>query len=593
MAAVRTAYVYDADLRIKANAQGRNYWYEYVREICDQLGLRAAAIPRQALADGATLSQYSVLIVGDFAASELPPGAAANLDAWVTQGGALIGFATDGLDEVFGNKAGGVTRQPIDDFTLAGFFDLKPDPLTTDVHSPLHPDQKLLVFSDMRNVTPVNSRRLGDMFYKTGRGAGFAAITAREHGQGHAFYFAFNVPKTVWVLHQGRPIDKDYDGDGYYRFSDAMVIGQNSDEVAYADEILFLLQNMLGRRRVPLIHQLPPLGDQIPDALFHWGGDDEAAAGTQLWASNWMKERGLPYHLNIMPKDGRFHLTADEARAIEANGHELAVHYNFIDGYQHPAHFTEREIRAQADLFAATFGKRSVCSVFHWCRWTGWAEPAKWIAAAGGKGDNSRIHSGSPPLNPANQLGFGGSGTSFPFFYYDDWRAGNARIEFLCEPITAYETGYRPGKTFPELTHTVVDLAAKYHLTMDMFYHPVNVTRVAECRLAIDEVLRYIRERGIVARHMGNDELCCWWFARSESSISNVATDGASIAFTADARHRDGLVIKIPLQAGKAVKAVCDGKPTPFKTAHEFAQNWAFVLVPCGNHRVNVESAAT
>ncbi|MBM4048842.1 MAG: hypothetical protein FJ279_27390, partial [Planctomycetes bacterium] len=125
MAAVRTAYVYDADLRIKANAQGRNYWYEYVREICDQLGLRAAAISRQALADGATLSQYSVLIVGDLAASELPPGAAANLDAWVTQGGALIGFATDGLDVVFGNKAGGVTRQPIDDFTLAGFFDLK------------------------------------------------------------------------------------------------------------------------------------------------------------------------------------------------------------------------------------------------------------------------------------------------------------------------------------------------------------------------------------------------------------------------------------------------------------------------------------
>jgi hypothetical protein len=302
-----------------------------------------------------------------------------------------------------------------------------------------------------------------------------------------------------------------------------------------------------------------------------------------------MKERGLPYHINVMPKNGRFGLTLQDARAIEANGHELAVHYNFMDGYQHPAHFTEREIRAQADLFAATFGKRSVCSVFHWCRWTGWAEPAKWILAAGGKGDNSRIHSGSPPLNPVNRLGFGGSGTAFPFFYYDDWRGGNARIEFLCEPINAYEVGYLTnGTNYFDLEHTVADLAAKYHWTMNMFHHPVYIAKHAVCRAAIDELLRYLRERGTLARHMGNDELCHWWFDRSASSISGVESDTSRIVFAADARHRDGMIVKIPLQKAKAMSATCDGKPTTLKAAHEFGQNWAFVVVPSGSHRLEV-----
>jgi hypothetical protein len=39
-----TAYVYDADLRFETNQQGRKHWYEYIKEINEQLVLCAQEI---------------------------------------------------------------------------------------------------------------------------------------------------------------------------------------------------------------------------------------------------------------------------------------------------------------------------------------------------------------------------------------------------------------------------------------------------------------------------------------------------------------------------------------------------------------------
>jgi len=48
----------------------------------------------------------------------------------------------------------------------------------------------------------------------------------------------------------------------------------------------------------------------IPDALFHYGGDDEGDPDNQLAAADIMKELGLSYHVNIMPHpDGQFALS--------------------------------------------------------------------------------------------------------------------------------------------------------------------------------------------------------------------------------------------------------------------------------------------
>jgi len=581
-----TAYIYDADLRIKANQQGKNYWYEYVKEINEQLGLCAREIAINSLEDSTLLNDVGILFIGDLAASEITDVMRSNLDVWVSRGGVLVGFATEGLDEVFGNACNSSIAQAEDDYATSGYFTLESDKLTTDIHSYLHPEQKLIIFSDIRCIAPERSSEIGHLYGADEKDTGYAAITKRDYGRGHAYYFAFNVPQTIWVLHQGIPITYDRDGDGYYRTGDLIAIGDNEREVLYADEILFLIQNMIAQKPQPLIHAIPPVEGQIPDALFYWGGDDEAAKGTQVWASNWMKEKGLPYHINIMRnKEGEFTLTKEEVETIIANGHEPSLHYNFIDNFD-PLAFTEADVKEQSEAFFEAYGFRAVCTVNHWCRWTGWAETAKWMQAAGGKADNSFIHHRLPPMNPANRLGFV-FGTCYPFYFYDDYRAGNRRLDFLEEPITAYEVGYS-GSGVPDfdIVHKVIDMAAKYHMAMDMFYHPVNVYNHPACRAAIEEVLRYIKKKGIIAVHKGNDGLWEWWDKRSCSQISDVMVDEDAVSFKAHCEYEDGMIVKVPVES--PVSATCDRKRVEYEVRQDFGRNWVYVIVPEGIHVLNI-----
>lgn len=587
------AYVFEPALQRQANDAGANYWYCYIRELCDRLGLSARQITPAQL-DARALADLGTLFLGDFPAGTLDVAARAALEQWVHDGGTLIGLGTQGLDSLFGIRQRSVMPQPGDEFTISGTFALAADhPVTAGIHSPLHPEQRLLIISPIRAVEPQDgAETLGHLFNVYGGDLGCAAVSLRPIGAGSAFYVAFNLPQTMWAIQQGRPITGDFDGDGYYRVSDARVIGANEPEVAYTDELLFLVQNMVGRQPVPLIHQLPPREGAVPDALFYWGGDDEAEPGASLFSSNWMREQGLPYHTNIMPRDGAFAVSPEEFAAIKANGHECSLHYNFIDGFTHPNAFTEADLHAQADLYVATYGERPICTVNHWVCWTGWAEPARWMAAAGGKADNSRIHRGSPPLNPANSLGFS-FGTAFPFYFYDDAAHGNERIDVLCEPVTAYETGYTRAAIDFSVLHRSIDLALRYHLTLDMFYHPVNVAGLETCRAAIQESLRYLRDKGATVVHMGNDALWAWWNARSAASLRDVILDGATLRFHASCGYEAGSIVKVPLGNGHAHRATCDGAAAAVDERIAFGQTWAFVVLPPGEHEVRLEMART
>ena len=454
------------------------------------------------------------------------------------------------------------------------------------MHSCLHPSQRLLVFSDVRLASPVNAEVVGSYFYANGRPSPFAAVTQRSVGRGWAFYFAFDVPKTLWVLHQGRPVDKDYDGDGYFRVGDARVIGANEEEVPYADEILDLVQNMIARRPHPFVCALPPADGQVADALLYWGGDDEAGDGVQVPASQFMAERGLPYHINVMPRDGTFHLSREDADLIRANGHELAVHYNHTER-DAQWRFTEEDVKRQAQLFYEAFGRRSECSVNHCCTWVLWSEPAKWMAQCGGIADNSRIHSATPPMNPTNQIGFS-FGTALPYHFYDDWRSGNQRIDFISEPITAYEVGYQGDECDFATVHRAIDLAARRRSPMDMFYHPCNIAQRSSCRTAIDEALSYIRRRGLRVKHMGNDALARWWRDRSESEVGPLSLADGRLSFRTRTEHADGMVVKVPLQTGRASRCECEGKPLAFENIFELGQNWTYVAAPAGEAEVQM-----
>lgn len=525
----RVRFLYDPDLHRAANDRGENYWYAYVREVADQMGLTAEALAREDIRRGIP-PDTRALILPDLPADYLGDSDRAALSEWVEGGGLLIGLATDGLDALFGIHELGRIDQPGDAWSYSATLRLVDEDLARPLYAPEILDAALLIVAPVRVVSDAGQspslRELARLISVDGEDLRAPAVTLRDVGAGKACYFAFDLCQTLWALHQGRPILDDRDGDGYLRMSDAVVIRPFRIDVPYADLLLLLLRNVLAEAGVSFIHPLPPTPEgEVPDALFFWGGDDEGAVdGSQVVASDWMREQGLPYHINIMPHaDGSFGLTREEYARIKANAHETSLHFNYVDGHPHPYAFSEADVREQVDWYEAAFGETPVCSVLHWTLWHGWSEPAEWMAACGLQADNSRIHTSSPPLNPVNLLGYA-FGAALPFRHWSDWRRENRRVDLISEAITAYECGYVAGKgsEFTQLHRAIRD-AAHYQCTMDFFYHPVNIANRPECREAIVECLRYADELGLRIVHMGNDALNDWWRARSAARIDEQA----------------------------------------------------------------------
>lgn len=597
---MRVAWVYDAEAHSAANAAGRNYWPVYTEEILRRLGVTVNRLCPADARDLVRLAEYAVLFAGPY--PRVGPTVPQALKSWVRAGGMLVGFATAGLDDLFGVRAEGCYEQPDDDFSIAAYLRLADRGPASGIHPTGSEDQPLLVVSPVRLVAaegegvdtlatvltpspeaPTCGRRAVESPY--------AGVTLRRVGEGYTCYFAFDVAQTMWAIHQGRPIDRDYDGDGYLRAMDARVVGDNDVSVPYTDVLQSLLRAILGLQPIPMVDALPPVAGRMADAVFYFGGDDEGEAGNQVPASDFMRSRGLPYHMNLMPVGDAFAVTAEEAAHIEANGHELALHYNFIDGFDHPCGFTESDVRAQAEQFRRVFGRSSACSVNHWCRWCGWADPARWMAATGGTGDNSWFGPEPVGMNPTNVTGFS-FGTAFPRHVWDDWRHGNRRLPFVQEAITGYEVGYQGDQCDAAAMRGAVDLALAGRLTMCLFYHPVYIARSPGCRAAIDELLRYVDERGANVGYMGSDRLSEWWLNRDATTVEDCYFHGTQLEFVVDCPDPSGCVIRVCLgQAAGARCSVGSAEVDP-ELVTECASTWAYFAVPAGRHRVEVRFVA-
>lgn len=589
------AYCYDEPLHKTLNQQGLNYWDAYLEAILGQLGVTAEPRSLADLEDGRRLKDLRVFIIGAMAGRKLSDRAKANLTDWVSAGGLLIGFNVLGLDAVFGHTLISRVGQYPDDYAQAGYLNLRHHAVTHEVHPLIFTDQKLPIISELCLVKPQTAETLANLFAYDHTAFGTPAITTNARGRGGAAYFAFDLAKTIWLLHQGRPLPPDST-----RITPAMsLIGHNSRKVPYADELVMVLQNLIAQAYPqPMIHALPPQGQTIPDALLYWGGDccaGDSALFVQV--SDWMKAQGLPYHINVFPRDGQLNLEPADAEHIRRNGHEISLHYRF-DNAASP--LTAGGVQAQAEMFAARYGFKPACSVVHGMTWKGWTEPAEWMATAGGLADNSFGNIGYPPAHAfdANGSCFGfGFGTAYPFFFYTDYRQGNRRLDFLEEPIVCYELGHRGSlppyndKTTaaPDETRMPMDLAVKYHFLMNMFYHPVYIGDYPTCRQAISALLAYIKERGYAVRHMAPNQVAEWWRARSRSRIDALQIQPAAIQFECHSDYPDGVVVKVPIQS-RAVKAVTVNGGRPVSAVkHEFGQTWLLMIVPAGDAAVRVE----
>ena len=588
------ACVFDEDLRRTTNELGVNYWDTYIQEINGMLGVHAGQVSLKDMEDAGRLEGIRALVLGTIAGANLSHRSAHVLQAWVERGGVLIGFGVEGLDDVFGVETIATVKQEPDEYSISAYFELWPHPLTHEIHPGLSVEQRLFALSDIQLVEAKGCTELARLYDTRGADLEFPAITWNGYGQGYAGYFAFDVAKTIWLLHQGRPQEAVYGQKTYPKTTGLQVLGGNSRKIPYADEIALVLQNMIAQTPQPFVYQIPPMGDQVPDALLYWGGDEyHGPTELSLKASEWMRAQGLGYHINMCYNHP---ITPQELKHIHDNGHEVSLYFQLHaeDGYT----MKEERYSEETELFERKFGFRPTCTVNKWLGWTGWAEPAKWMLGAGVQADNSFFgctsHPSDHPLHNGPAFGFG-FGTAFPFFFYDDAAHANRRIDFLEEPIVCYEVGHRGSingtdkqTSAAEEVHAPVDMALKYHMTMSMFCHPAYIAGFPRCREAIEEILRYIEYRGARVLHMGNDAVCAWWRARSRSGVDQVEVRDDGMRFRCRCEYPSGMIVKVPAWSEVAWVAMCDRKPAGYTMRNEFGRAWLYVVVPSGTHSVEV-----
>ncbi len=587
MRAISTAYLWDESLLEAANARGENYWFAWAHDLFESIGAQAVALPPEALHNPAALAHLSTLALPGLHADYLTDDQRQALAEWVHAGGLLIGMATEGLDEIFGVDSDGRIAG-LGPWEISAALRFTDGDLATPLYHPDMPDQEMLTVGDVRLVTLDGADQIAALNDTEGVSLGRPAITLRRVGEGYACLFTFDLAHTVWAIQQGRPIERDWVPDGYLRSSDGMIVGDRDPAVPFTDLLVNLLRNIVALTGQPMIHQLPALDGGCADALFFWGGDDEALAGAQMVASDFMAERGLPYQVNIMPRDGQFTVSTEEFARMRENRTEPSLHLNFIDDYEHPLHFTREDLQAQVRLYREVYGETPVCTVFHYLLWCGWTEPAQWLREEGVLADNSRFCSNVPAINPLNLCGYA-YGTSLPFFFRLGPDAANERLDFIAQPINAYESGYdrEANQLAVEPMYRAIDNAAFWHATCNMFYHPVCINAYSSCRDAIDEALRYIDERGIRAVHMSNAEITFWWRARSAATISHAREEAASVSFAIECDWDTGYVATVPVPC-EAMSATINGEHAQAEVRHEYGRWWAHVALAGGSHEVVV-----
>jgi hypothetical protein len=604
------ACLIDEQTRDHLNHQGRNCWDIYLREICSQMGATADAVTCHDLEQAEQLDDRQVLLAGAQAGARLSEAARDSLRQWVRAGGLLIGFGLEGLDDLFGVTPTGRLHQPEPDWTISAYFQFWPHELTRDIHPFLHIEQKLFAMSDVRLLQLDGSEELGRLFDLAGNDLGRPAITWRRVDLGAAAYFAFDLPKSVWQLHQGRPLPSLPPGAFALRTPQMQVLGSNSTKIAYADEMVELLQNMLAARGTPLIYPIPPDGRRVPEALLYYSGDEYTGpAEWSITASDFMAQQGLPYHINIA---AHLHpMSPDQLKHIQGNGHEISCYLWIKTPDKKGSDLSREQFALQTDSLRERYGVEPGSVLVGSCQWSGWTDSARWLAEVGATADNTFIGQKGPTgdalADPKHLYGnpwyngpfFGfGFGTSFPYFFHDDAAHGNARIDLIEQPIVGYELGHRASNILSEQDdlrddqtlslsdiHEAIGRAIQHHLVMNLFYHPYYIVHFEHCRRAIREITRYIEYRGSHVLHMANNEVAAWWRARDRSRVEQVERSARGVTFTAICHWPQGMIVRVPwpLTSEPMVSGAlwhCQ--------ALDRGVDWLFVTVAPGRHHIQI-----
>lgn len=109
----------------------------------------------------------------------------------------------------------------------------------------------------------------------------------------------------MWHAADGRPTLELCNGFSKPRIPDGYVLGQEDNyAVPYADSYMRAVEDLLVSRGFPRLYPLPVHNENVCDLALYFAGDDDATSEeNDMAAAEAMFQRGLPYHLNLMPVD--------------------------------------------------------------------------------------------------------------------------------------------------------------------------------------------------------------------------------------------------------------------------------------------------
>ena len=579
-------YLWDEQLRIDKNRREENHWFAYITEILTRLGVSGKAIIAEE-AETFSFTSDDLLFTG---ADALPPSVLPALREGLAGGMSLIGFGTAGADGLFGVKTAGCPIRPEDEYAVNGYFNIRAENKNAYLPVPeTAPD--LPVFAPVGIYEAHGAEVIADI------SAGGRILPAFfKHENKNAYYFSFDLPQTMWVSAQGRPVYKSERGLSFTRISDARVTPPDYDTtVAYGDYYLYIIQSILARLKQPAIHRLPPDNQgNVPDLLLFYAGDEDATPDISIRASEIMYERGLPYHINLMPAgdDMRFVTTPREYDAIKARGHELALHYNMV-GYD----FTEEEFERQYRAYLHNYGETSVSTVGHCLTHRGWTGRGRYQKRLGIMGDSCRCAEYAEDINEFNLYGFA-FGTSYPIFLYENSIHQNRKLDFTDIPIAYYEPRiggkYHDGKT---KIHKCIDDAVYFGRMINLFTHPHYVADNygydnTMTLAGLDEAVRYINEKGRNVIHSTPDRVCRFWHGRSKSQITAYIRREGTVICRVECYAEEGLIIRFPVDPvdiEKPVSVIADGQPIRPVFKKVDGSDWLMVpVMGLGGHIIRI-----
>jgi hypothetical protein len=576
-------YIIDEELKMLTNSNKQNYWDLYLEEVCTLLGNNGRAVDIHNINES-ILSTSDVVFIGNINIKD--PSIKETLRKWAEEGGCLVGFMTIGLEDVFDIKSHTVKKQP-NLFEPCTYIDIE-----SNVPGDGNGSRKISipVYSDIL-LTRFNNehKHIASFIHE---GASYGATTEINAGKGKAVYFSFSLPQSIWIINQGKPVPdegEEYLNTGVYycKTITKCILSSKDFSIPVCDELIYTLWNIISTF-TPSVDPIMPKEGEICDALFYWGGDDEFIRGKQKKSSEWMKSKGLPYHINLICRNGEFAVDQKDIDVIKSNGHEISLHPDFISDNKPPFLPNKKELHRQIDYFIERFGYPPNTSVFHYTVWRGGSETAEWMAEKGMKGDNSFI----TPYCDKNGVLYG-FGTGYPFFFYKGPEQGNERLDFIEQPITGFEMGYANLAKKPEddvideeaLRHSI-DITVKNRGFLNCFYHTYRICDWKGAVNAINCILSYIEKKEYKILHVGNDRLTDWWFKRKDIFIRKKASGYYTIENVPD----EGAVIRLSIdeKTNMAPKILVNGNEINCRARQIYGRKCMLFVLAKGNHILEV-----